>query len=312
MELHRPSGRVWLGLGLASTTMLLWGFLPLALQLALRSLDAVTITAFRFVVAASLLFLFLWQRGKLPPLRSLSRGEWWLLLVAVLALTANYVAYLMGLDRTSAANAVVLIQAAPLLLALGALVVFREHFTPLQWLGFAVIVVGLGIFFSGQLRALAAEAGRYKGGVALLALAAVTWAGYGLAQKQLLHTLPSQAVMLCLYAGCAACLLPASHPAALTALSPVAWLALVFCALNTLVAYGTFGASLEHLAASRVSAVLALTPLATLVCATAAARLAPGWFPAESLDTRSVTGAVLVVAGSLATSLGVRPQSVRR
>lgn len=307
MELHRPSGRVWLGLGLAATTMVLWGVLPLALQLALRSLDAVTITAFRFVVAAALLFVWLRRRRQLPPLRTLGRTEWWLLLAAIVGLTVNYVSYLMGLDQTSAANASVLIQAAPLLLSLGGIFVFREHFTRLQWLGFVVLVGGLVTFFWGQLGLLAAEAARYLGGVGLLMFAAVTWAAYGLAQKQLLHTLPSQAVMLCLYAGCGLLLVPASEPGALLSLSPLAWGALVFCALNTLVAYGTFGASLEHLAASRVSAVLALTPLATLLAATSASILFPAWFDAEALDARSVLGALMVVGGSLATSLGGRP-----
>ena len=60
-----------------------------------------------------------------------------LLIVATLGLAANYIGFLLGLDHTSPANAQVLIQLGPLLLALGGLVVFRERFAPAQWLGFA-------------------------------------------------------------------------------------------------------------------------------------------------------------------------------
>ena len=59
MALHQPSGRSGLGFALAALTMLLWGVLPLALKHVLRSLDAVTITGFRFAVATFVLGAFL-------------------------------------------------------------------------------------------------------------------------------------------------------------------------------------------------------------------------------------------------------------
>ncbi len=111
----------------------------------------------------------------------------WLLLAATLGLAANYIGFLLGLDHTSPANAQVLIQLGPLLLALGGLVVFRERFAPAQWLGFTVLVVGLGAFFASQLAAIGRESDRYLVGVAWIGFAALTWAIYGLAQKQLLQ-----------------------------------------------------------------------------------------------------------------------------
>jgi drug/metabolite transporter (DMT)-like permease len=115
--------------------------------------------------------------------------------------------------------------------------------------------------------------------------------------------------MLCIYVGCALCLFPGSAPSALGALSGRELLVLLFCALNTLVGYGTFAAALEHWEASRVSAVLSLTPLATLAFSAAAARLSPDAFVPERLGAQALAGAALVVAGSLATSLGGRPAS---
>ena len=220
MELHRPSGRRGLGLAYASTTMLLWGVLPLALREALRSLDPATLTAFRFAVSAGVLGVALAARGALPQRAQLTRGTGTLLAVATLGLAANYIAFLLGLARTSPANAQVLIQAGPLLLALGGIAVFRERFSASQWIGAALLALGLGLFFRSQLAAMGREPARYLAGVAWIGFAAATWAIYGLAQKQLLHGISSQAVMLCIFAGCALVFLPASSPRALLALTP--------------------------------------------------------------------------------------------
>jgi drug/metabolite transporter (DMT)-like permease len=304
MDRHQPSGRAALGLALATTTMLLWGVLPLALEAALTWVDPMTLTWFRFLAAAAVLAVFLARRGALPRVGRLVRPEWMLLAVATGGLAVNYLGYLVGLARTSPADAQVLIQLAPLLLGLGGIAVFRERYAGLQWLGFAVLVVGLAAFFASQLHALGRDLQRYRSGVTLLGVASFAWAGYGLAQKQLLRALPSQALMLCIYAGCALCFWPGSHPGRLGGIPAVGLAVLAFCAANTLVAYGAFAAALEHWEASRVSAVLALTPLATLACVRAAAGLAPDRFEGAHLPWASWVGAGLVVAGSLLTALG--------
>ena len=83
--------------------------------------------------------------------------------------------------------------------------------------------------------------------VILLTLAAVAWAVYGLAQKQLLRWLPSPAIMVCIYGGCAVLLSPLSTPSQLLQMGSVALGMLVFSTLNTLVAYGTFAEALAWL-----------------------------------------------------------------
>lgn len=306
MALHQPSGRRALGFVLAATTMLLWGVLPLALRLALHDVDPLSLTAFRFAVSATVLGAVLAARGRLPQLAVLRGAGWKLLAIATLGLAANYIAFLLGLARTSAANAQVLIQLGPLLLALGGIAIFRERFAPAQWFGAALLAVGLGAFFASQLTALGRDLGRYLDGVAWIAFAAATWAAYGLAQKQLLLALSSQGVMLCVFTGCALCFLPTARLDAFRDLSAASWAVLVFCAANTLVAYGAFAAALGHWQASRVSAVIALTPLATLAFSWLAGRLAPAMFPEEPLSAASVAGAAAVVAGSLLTALGRR------
>ncbi len=304
MELHRASGDHARGLALATCTMLLWGMLPHALRSLLATLDAPTLIWFRFSVSALGLGAILAARGSLPPLGRLSRGDWLLLVAATLFLGANYAGYLLGLAWTNAASAQVLIQLAPLLLALGGIVVFRERFNRRQWLGLAVLTVGLGLFFGAQLLALVTETSGYLAGVGMIVFAAITWAIYGLAQKQLLTLLPSQGIMLCIYAGCAVLFATAASPGQLAHLDGAGWGLLAFVSANTLVAYGAFAAALEHWEASRVSAVLSLSPLATLAFAGLGAIVWPALFPPEPLGPASIAGAVLVVAGSMTVSLG--------
>ena len=47
-------------------------------------------------------------------------------------------------------------------------------------------------------------------------------------------------------------------------LSNLQWALLAFCGVNTLIAYGSFAEAMAHIEASKVSAILALTPLITV------------------------------------------------
>ncbi len=303
VALHQSSGRSGLGFALATTTMIAWGTLPVALSAALSRLDAVTITGVRFLVSTVVLAGALAVGRSVPVLGGLRRSDWLLLGVATVFLAANYLSYIVGLDYTTPADAQVLIQGAPLLLALSGVLVFREPFTRVQWLGFGVLVLGIALFSVGRFGGLVDPAQHLRGN-AMIALAAVTWAVYGIAQKQLLRVLPSQHIMLCIYVGCTAIFLPVSVLDSLAALDGAGWAILVFCALNTVVAYGCFSEALQHWEASRVSAVLALVPLATLAFQRIAAALWPELDPGGPLAPAAWAGAATVVAGSLLTSLG--------
>jgi drug/metabolite transporter (DMT)-like permease len=194
------------------------------------------------------------------------------------------------------------------LLSLGGVAVFREPFTRIQWTGITLLGLGVAVFVSARLgNALLSERGLERG-MLMIGFAAATWAVYGLAQKQLLHTWSSNHVLLCVYAGCALAFTPLAAPASLAALDAPRAALLGFCALNTVVGYGAFAESLAHWEASRVGAVLALTPIGTLACATALHALAP-FVAAPELSLGGWLGALIVVSGSLAASLGARRAS---
>ncbi|MGE0705071.1 MAG: DMT family transporter [Vicinamibacterales bacterium] len=301
MTLHRASGRWRLGLLLAFTTTLLWATLPVALKVALEAIDPWTLTWFRFLVAAMLMGPWLIWRGRLPDFGRLSVVQWRLLAVAAVMLTGNFVLYLLGLHYTTPANAQLLIQLAPLLLTIGGVVIFREQLAGGQWLGLALLVVGLSLFFSDQLSVH--HGWSYAVGSLLLVVGAVAWAIYGLAQKQLLLGLDSAAVMGFIYCGAALILWPTADHRQLLRLDRVHALATAYCALNTIGAYGAFAEALAHWEASRVGVVLALTPFMTIILMELLARQNPGLVAPEHIAALGWTGAALIVGGSMAVSL---------
>jgi drug/metabolite transporter (DMT)-like permease len=301
VELHRTSGRRRLGLGLALTTMLLWAVLPFALQGVLVALDPFTITWARFCVSTLLLGAILAAQRDLPAPRALRGPIALLLIVATLGLAANYVLSLFGLHWTSASDSQVLIQLGPMLLGMGGIAVFGERPTRLQWAGFALLLVGLACFFASR---LGVSAERLGPGAVVIALAALAWAIYGLVQKQLLRRLSSPHVLLCVYAGCALVFTPFAEPHKLAGLDAVQGGLLAFAALNTLFAYGAFAESLAHWEASRVGAVLALSPLTTLALSALVTIPWPGTSGSVPLGPASWLGALLVVTGSITASLG--------
>ncbi|MCC5614633.1 DMT family transporter [Nostoc sp. CHAB 5836] len=304
MSLHQSSGRWRLGLALSLLTVLLWGILPIALIITLQVLDVYTVIWFRFLVSFILLAVYLGIRGKLPRLEQLRCASGKLLAIATLFLGINYFLFMQGLALTSPANAEVLIQLSTLLLGFGGLVIFKERYRLSQWIGVSVMICGYVLFFHEQLTNLITAHGTYILGSVLIVLAAIVWAIYALAQKQLLQSLSSPSIMLIIYGGCAFLFTPLAKVKSLLILDSFHWVTLVFCALNTLIAYGAFAESLEHWEASRVSAVLALAPIVTLISVAVLSVIAPYLIPAEKFSFIAILGAGLVVTGSVAIALG--------
>lgn len=309
--MHTTSGRWRLGLALALTTAVFWGLLPIALKVTLAGMDAWTLTWYRFAAASLALGLFLAWRRRLPPWPPLTGRSAWLYAAALLGLVANYVSYLVSLDLTGPTAAQVLIQLAPMFLLFGGLIVFRERFAPRQWVGFAVLVAGLGVFFHDRIAEVFAIETRLGLGVAVMLFSALSWAGYALAQKQLLTRLASEQVLFLFYLGAVPLLLAPAHPAQVFALDGLQLGMLAFCCANTVIAYGCFAEALEHWEVTRVSAVVTLAPVFTVLGAHAAAWAWPEAAPAEALSAWNLLGAAMVVGGSMTAALGARTAAAR-
>ncbi len=307
--MHQITGKSLIGLTLALTTAILWGALPIALKILLDIMSANTITAIRFLAAAVIVGVWLAARGKLPALALLYRPKVaWLMLIAVVGLLSNYIMYLSGLNYLTAETGQVVIQLAPFLMMLGGIIIFKEKLLLWQKIGAFTLLGGLLLFFNERLVELVLQASSESLGVLLVIAAGITWAAYALAQKQLLVNYSSKQIMYLLYVAGTICFIPVSDFTPLLSMSHLHWALLVFCCLNTVVAYGAFAEALHHWEASKVSAVLAVTPLFTILFANVTGWMFPDFLVAQQLNIWSWLGALMVVTGSALTALA--PQFV--
>lgn len=302
------------GLLLALLTALFWGALPLAVKHLLPVMDAVTLVWLRFCVAA----VWIWcvpavhaSRGPrqsapvaaaaAPPSR---RRTWLLLLVASAGLGANFVFFNSSVAYLSASACQILAQAGPVLLLLGGVFILREAFLPVQAVGVILLLVGLLLFFNVRLALLWGGDDDFSFGMLLGTSAALVWACYGLAQKILLRYLAPMRILRVIYPCCALGIAPLATPADILRVDAVQLICLVFACLNTIVAYGAFTKAMSIWHAAKVSAVVATTPLFSLVLEVLLNRLWPAAYPLDSVGLLSLLGACVVVLGALGIAVG--------
>jgi len=298
--------RHWYGFFLSLLTAFMWGILPIALQLLLSELDAVTITWARFVFSAAFVWFLLYRQGKLPSVAAFTNRTRALTGVAIVALMGNFVLYLYGLKLLNPETTGIIIQLAPFLLMAGSVLFYGERMTRLDVGGALVLLAGLLLFFNDRLGTLFQSVSAYTLGVIIMVLAAVSWTIYGLLQKTLLRTMNSMQLTFLIYSGGALLLLLFSAPAALLELDGLHALLLLFGCLNMVVGYGAFTEAMHVWHAAKVSAVIALAPVITIICMPLVVWWWPSHFTSSGLNFLSYAGAALVVAGSMVSSLGKR------
>ena len=303
-RMHTPSGRWALGLGLSIITSLAFGFLPIALKGMLEMLDVYTLTWYRFMISVAVLAPFIVRPGKLSNTAWPGKRLIVIILLTGLLMSGNYLLYILGLLYVSPSTAQVVIQQASLFFLLGSLVIYREQFTGRQWVGLAIVIFGLLLFFNERLIAMVINFTEDTLGVLLITGAAVIWAIYALLQKQLLKTYSASTTILLFYSIGSLAFLPFAQPSLVFQLSGVHIGLLFGLGLISLISYGAFAEALNHWEASRVSAVLATVPIITVATVKITTALFPDLIPPESLSMLSIAGAVLVVTGSIIMALG--------
>ena len=294
----------WVGFFLSLLTGLMWGLLPVSFVLLLGSMDTVTLTWYRFVVAAIVVLLFLWQQRKLPAVQKMDKKALLLVVLAGAFLSANFILYLSSLFYLNPESAQVLIQLAPFILMFGSLFFYGERFGKLEWSGVFILLGGFGLFFNDRLGEIFSPGNDYSIGIFLMVLASVSWGTYGLLQKMLLEKMDSVQLTSLMYLGGVFFLFPFSSPLSIVNLSIVQFWALAFCSLNLVVAYGAFTEALQLWDAAKVSAVITLAPLFTIISMKIAVVNWPDMFIDSELNGLAYLGAVIVVLGSMLAALG--------
>lgn len=304
---HEPTGRWRFGFVLAVSAVLLWSTVPIALSLLLDRMDAITITWYRFAVGVVVLGAILGWKKSLPPMQTLVQGRrFWLVTIAGTGLAGNFVLYLYALNFIPPGASQVVMQLAPLFVVIGGVVLFREPFRPIQWGGLCLLIVGLLLFFNHRLAGFAGHLTDYSVGALLVVSAAIVWAAYALAQKQLLNVASSMGIMLVLYSIGVLLMLPFSTLTQIRNLSAEQYVVLAYSSANVLIGYGCFAEALRHWEASRVSTVICTTPLLTLMLSHPAHTIWPDHIMPDNMNPIGVIGALLVVAGSMLAALAGR------
>lgn len=292
------------GFLLSLLTAIMWGVLPLFMKLAFEHMDAITVSFYRFVIAFLFVLALSLVKKELPTLQQFSQRRWLLILFTGIALTVNYLTYAQGLDYLDPESAQVLIQFAPFLLMIGGIWLFNELFTKLQMLGATILLTGFVLFFDGKWQVLFASLGQYTIGVILIMVAAITWAVYALLQKSLFQHFTAGQMTLLMYGFGCLFIFPLASVYQISDMTWLSGLSLLFCGFNTIIAYGCFTKALSIWEASKVSAVIALAPIFTILSTGVAVAWFPELFSPSDLTQIAYLGAFLVVIGSMVTALG--------
>ncbi len=285
------------GIIYAGITALFWGVLAIVLKIIDDKVEPITIVWFRFLLA--FMILAAWQAAKNPGSFKILIRPPVLLVVATLALTWNYIGFMMGIHYTTPSNAQLFIQTGPILLALAGIFFFREKITPLQIIGFVIALAGMAFFYRDQLIAFFDVQQKYNLGVIHLLIAAVAWALYAVLQKKLVLKLDIQSLNLFIFGLPVLILLPFVNFASLQHLGLVTWLLLLFGGINTLLSYTTLSKALQLIEASKVSIIIIMNPIITFITMGILTQINVKWIGHERFSAFSIIGGFLVLSGAV-------------
>lgn len=285
------------GIFYASITAFFWGFLAIALKVAAREVEPVTIVWFRFVIA--FIILAIWQSLKNPSSFKILIKPPWLLVLAALALSWNYMGYMMGIHHTTPSNAQLFIQTGPLILATAGFIIFKEKLRINQILGFSIALAGFSFFYRDQLAAFFDSAGTYKLGILLTISGAVAWSVYAIFQKKLVVKYSVDSLNLVLFGLPSILYLPFVNFGTLLQLNWLWWLLLIFLGANTFIAYTFLGKALKYTEANKVSIIIILNPMITFITMGILTELNVSWVAHERFSLVTLAGIALVFTGAI-------------
>lgn len=288
------------GIIYASITAFFWGFLAIALKVAVREVEPVTVVWFRFVVA--FIMLTTWQLIKNPGSFKLSIKPPLLLIIAALGLTWNYMGYMLGIHYTTPSNAQLFIQTGPILLAVAGFVFFKEKLNRNQIIGFAIAIFGLSFFYRDQLTAFFDNQAHYNNGVIFILSGAVAWAIYAILQKKLVTKYSVESLNLFLFGLPTIIYLPFVNFGPLFQLNWTWWILLAFLGANTFIAYTCLAQALKYTEANKVSVIIILNPIITFITMGILTKLDVTWITHERFSMITILGASLVISGAFLVS----------
>jgi drug/metabolite transporter (DMT)-like permease len=285
------------GILYAAITAVFWGFLAIVLKIIDNDVEPETIVWFRFILA--FLMLAGWQASKDKTAFKLMLKPPVILIIATLALSWNYISFMMGIHYTTPSNAQLFIQLGPILLALAGLVFFREKINRLQIVGFGIAFLGMAFFYRDQLLAFFDAQKNYNLGVAYILTSAVAWATYAILQKKLVVKHSTESLNLFTFGLPIFLYMPFVNFGSLLHLNWLTWLLLLFVGLNTLFSYTFLSMALKNTEANKVSVIIIINPVITFITMGILTWLNVSWIEHERFSVFTIIGAFLVLFGAI-------------
>lgn len=294
-----------LGFIFAFIAITMWGMLPVALQQVLKFMDAQTVVWFRFVSALIGLYLILFFAKKLPKRTAFTRRHVLLFAIAIFGLSCNFYLFNLALQYIPPAASQITGPFAALITAIIGVYLFKEPFGFHQRIGFGVILIGLLLFFNDRFDDFT-EMNAYAWGIIFAISASLIWICYSLAQKMMLDQFSSQQILLIIYLGCSLTFTPLAHLSQTANLTPFAWACLIFCCLNTVIAYGAYAEALNRWEVTKVSVLMPLIPIFSILFSELAFYLDPQDFAEPTFNHLTHFGAFVVMSGAMLSVIGHR------
>ncbi len=287
------------GLLMATVTALSWAVLAIGLKLALKYFSSGTIVWIRLALAALILLIyFSWRR---PSWLKILAHPPWMGITSGILIAANYYGFMKGIELTSASNAQIMIQFAPMSFAVLSILLFNEIPTLVQLIGMGVAVMGFGFFYWDQILAAAQNLATFQEGNLWILMAALTWAVFAVLQKILLRKYAPQQFNVLIYVVSTIVLLPTADLTELAGINLWQFILILLLAINTVVAYGALSEALARIPGSHVSMIIAVNPLLTIFIMTLLTQMEVEWIEGEPIHWRGYLGALLVVTGVILT-----------
>lgn len=282
------------GILLSVATALLWGILPIFLKITLQGFHSGTIAWFRFLFAFIILAVILQLKNHAP--LNILRKPPWMGIVGGLCLAANYYWVTVGVDLSGPSNMAVLIQTASVFLVLAGVFVFKERLAIRQVLGMIIMGCGLFLFFHDQQSRIHGQ-GEYYYANLLIILAAIVWVGYMISQKFLSRQYGAQSLNLLVYAVSTIVLIGGVEWGDFSSAGLTAWSALIFCGINTILAYGTLAEAVKYIPLALISVIISLNPLITLFGMKVLPEIGFAGLKADPIGSLGYWGGVVAVTG---------------
>jgi drug/metabolite transporter (DMT)-like permease len=297
--MHDPQRDLATDLGLLVLTVI-WGVNFSVVKVVLQVLDPLALNALRFPLAAGVL----WILARRSPGQRLDRGDLpRLVALGMLGNVAYQLCFVLGIDRTLAGNASLLLATSPVWTVLFSALAGHERPTTLVVGGSTLTLAGMGLVVLGRGDALSIGTATVQGDL-LMVTAAILWATYTVGSARMVRRYGSlRATAWTLWAGTPV-LVALGAPSLLDtrwhAVSGWIWLGVAYAGVFSVgVAYLLWYRGVRRLGNSRTAVYSNLVPVTALLTAWVWLGEVPGRW--------QLTGAVIILAGIYLARRGRQP-----